>query len=109
MNLKLYNNIESFSNDNISRSSLVNCKKRISIIKTQTLNEHGYREMMQKKKEIKNSLLSSHNNYIYNNTVHSLRGVEWTVDEKGKLPLPSSFAYGIQAMGSFNEIINNTI
>ena len=48
-------------------------------------------------------------NYIYNNTVHSLRGVEWTVDEKGKLPLPSSFAYGIQAMGSFNEIINNTV
>jgi hypothetical protein len=70
MNLKLYNNIESFSNDNISRSSLVNCKKRISIIKTQTLNEHGYREMMQKKKEIKNSLLSSHNNYIYNNNLN---------------------------------------
>ena len=48
-------------------------------------------------------------NYIFNNTVHSLRGVEWKVDENGKLPIPSSFAYGIQVMGSFNEIINNTV
>ena len=48
-------------------------------------------------------------NYIFNNTVHSLRGVEWKLDENGNLPLPSSFAYGIQAMGSYNEIINNTI
>ena len=48
-------------------------------------------------------------NYIFNNTVHSLRGVEWALDENGKVPLPSSFTYGIQVMGAFNDIINNTV
>ncbi|WP_295620837.1 Ig-like domain-containing protein [uncultured Methanobrevibacter sp.] len=49
------------------------------------------------------------NNYIFNNTVHSLRGIEWALDENGKVPLPSSFCYGIQVMGANNEIINNTV
>ena len=48
-------------------------------------------------------------NYIFNNTVHSIRGIEWALDDKGRVPMPSSFAYGIQAMGPFNEIINNTV
>lgn len=48
-------------------------------------------------------------NIIFNNTVHSIRGIEWAVDEEGKTPLPSSFTYGIQVMGANNEIINNTI
>ena len=48
-------------------------------------------------------------NFIFNNTVHSVRGIEWAVDEDGKTPLPSSFTYGIQVMGAHNDIINNTI
>ena len=48
-------------------------------------------------------------NCIYNNTVHSLRGIEWAVDEDGETPLPSSFVYGIQVMGAYNDIINNTV
>ena len=48
-------------------------------------------------------------NYIFNNTVHNLRGIEWAIDDNGKVPMPSSFGYGIQATGPFNEIINNTI
>lgn len=48
-------------------------------------------------------------NLIFNNTVHSIRGIEWAVDEDGKTPLPSSFTYGIQVMGAYNDIINNTI
>jgi hypothetical protein len=48
-------------------------------------------------------------NIIFNNTVHSIRGIEWAVDEEGKTPLPSSFTYGIQVMGAHNDIINNTI
>ena len=48
-------------------------------------------------------------NLIFNNTVHSIRGIEWEVDENGKTPLPSSFTYGIQVMGAYNDIINNTI
>ena len=48
-------------------------------------------------------------NIIFNNTVHSIRGIEWAVDEEGKTPLPSSFTYGIQVMGANNEIINNNI
>ena len=48
-------------------------------------------------------------NLIFNNTVHSIRGIEWAVDEEGKTPLPSSFTYGIQVMGAHNDIINNTV
>ncbi len=48
-------------------------------------------------------------NLIFNNTVHSIRGIEWAVDEDGKTPLPSSFTYGIQVMGAHNDIINNTV
>lgn len=48
-------------------------------------------------------------NYIFNNTVHNLRGIEWALDGNGKVPMPSSFAYGIQVMGPYNEIINNTV
>ena len=48
-------------------------------------------------------------NVIFNNTVHSLRGIEWAVDEDGKTPLPSSFCYGIQVMGANNDILNNTV
>ena len=48
-------------------------------------------------------------NYIFNNTVHNMRGVEWALDANGKVPMPSSFAYGIQVGGSFNEVLNNTL
>ena len=48
-------------------------------------------------------------NYIFNNTVHNMRGVEWALDANGKVPMPSSFAYGIQVAGQFNEVINNTL
>ncbi|MBR0471068.1 MAG: right-handed parallel beta-helix repeat-containing protein, partial [Methanosphaera sp.] len=48
-------------------------------------------------------------NYIFNNTVHSVRGVEWELDEDGKTPLPSSFCYAVQIMGSNNQIFNNTV
>ena len=43
-------------------------------------------------------------NYIFNNTVHSIRGLS----SEDNL-LPSSFTYGIQAMGAYNDIINNTV
>ncbi len=46
-------------------------------------------------------------NTILNNTVHSIRGMEWAVDQNGKTPLPSSFTYGIQVMGANNDVINN--
>ncbi len=51
------------------------------------------------------------NNYntIFNNTVHSIRGIEWALDDNGKVPIPSSFCYAIQAMGAHNEILNNTV
>ena len=52
---------------------------------------------------------SNSHNYIFNNTVHSVRGMEWAVDENGRTPMPSSFAYGIQVMGADNEIINNFV
>ena len=48
-------------------------------------------------------------NYLFNNTVHSIRGIEWALDEDGKVPIPSSFCYAIQIMGASNEIINNTV
>ncbi len=48
-------------------------------------------------------------NLIFNNTIHSMRGIEWALDEGNKTPLPSSFTYGIQVMGAHNDIINNTI
>ena len=48
-------------------------------------------------------------NTILNNTVHSIRGMEWAVDQNGKTPLPSSFTYGIQVMGANNDVINNTV
>lgn len=48
-------------------------------------------------------------NYIINNTVHNMRGVEWALDSNGKVPMPSSFGMGIQVNGPFNEIINNTL
>jgi hypothetical protein len=51
----MYNNLESFSNDNIYNISTINNKKKISISKTQILNEPGYKELIQKKN--KNSLL----------------------------------------------------
>lgn len=53
--------------------------------------------------------LINENNYIFNNTVHSVRGVEWAVDENGTTPLPSSFCYAIQVMGSGNKLLNNTV
>ena len=111
MNLKIYNNIESFSNDNISRSSLVNCKKRISIIKTQTLNEHGYREMMQKKKEIKNSLLSSHNNYINNNNLNDnnnlLNTNENENNNQNNFPINSSINISSNFLNINSRYLNN--
>ena len=48
-------------------------------------------------------------NYIFNNTVHNMRGIEWALDANGKVPMPSSFSYGIQVGGSFNEVLNNTL
>ena len=48
-------------------------------------------------------------NYIFNNTVHNMRGLEWALDSNGKVPMPSSFAMGIKVVGPFNEIINNTL
>ncbi|HII08999.1 MAG TPA: hypothetical protein HA355_05350, partial [Methanosphaera sp.] len=48
-------------------------------------------------------------NTILNNSVHSIRGMEWAVDQNGKTPLPSSFTYGIQVMGANNDVINNTV
>ena len=53
--------------------------------------------------------LINENNYIFNNTVHSVRGVEWAADENGNTPLPSSFCYAIQVMGSENKLLNNTV
>lgn len=48
-------------------------------------------------------------NYIFNNTVHNMRGIEWALDDKGRVPMPSSYGYGINVMGPFNVIMNNTI
>ena len=58
----MYNNLDSISNDNSYDISAKNSKKKISISKTQIINERGYKELMQKKN--KNSLISSHNNFI---------------------------------------------
>ena len=48
-------------------------------------------------------------NTLFNNTVHSVRGIEWAIDDNGKVPIPSSFCYAIQVMGANNVILNNTV
>ena len=61
MNLKLYNHLDSYANENCCRGGLMNSTKKISIINTQIINELGYKEIMQRK-NLKSSIIPHNEN-----------------------------------------------